>query len=419
MSNKKPHVHLSDLAGISRLAVTAAMGITDLAEALHNKIASSPGIAGNPAQDRIGAISRLVYESMRGVTSLVESMSDSAFAQFEPILDEPSSAEREAVLAALNGVVGDHLATSGNPLAITMRLRRNGQPLTVEKEALAATLSAQSTAPSPAAHNKLLVLVHGLCMNDLQWTQKSGDFEAALARELGYTTIHLHYNSGLHVSTNGRAFAALLETLLEQWPEPLQEFGILAHSMGGLVARSAYHYGMAAGYRWPQQLQKLIFLGTPHHGAPFERTGNMLDALLGISPYSAPFARIGKIRSAGITDMRYGNVLDEDWQGMDRFEHAGDLRHPLPLPQDVLSYAIAANTGKKAQGHIGDGMVTVDSALGRHPNPAFALSFAPSRQWVGYGMNHWDLLSRAKAHNKILGWLGSAKPKTRAPRGKT
>ena len=48
------------------------------------------------------------------------------------------------------------------------------------------------------------MLVHGLCMNDLQWTQKSGDFEAALARDLGYTVIHLHYNSGLHISTNGR-----------------------------------------------------------------------------------------------------------------------------------------------------------------------------------------------------------------------
>ena len=62
-------------------------------------------------------------------------------------------------------------------------------------------------------------------------------------------TIHLHYNSGLHVSTNGRAFAALLENLLEQWPEALKEFGILAHSMGGLVTRSAHHYGMTAGHR--------------------------------------------------------------------------------------------------------------------------------------------------------------------------
>ena len=47
------------------------------------------------------------------------------------------------MLAALNGVMGDHLAASGNPLAISMRLRRNGRPLTVEKEALAVAFSAQ------------------------------------------------------------------------------------------------------------------------------------------------------------------------------------------------------------------------------------------------------------------------------------
>jgi hypothetical protein len=405
MSNKKMQVHLSDLAGISRLVVGATIGIADLTEALHNTIANSPGIAGSPVQGHMRAISGLVYESVRGVTSLVGNATDDVLYQFEPMLNEPSSPEREARLAALNGVVGDYLAATENPLAITMQLRRNGQPLIVERDALAAALSAQFPAPSPVARDKLLVMVHGLCLNDLQWSQKSGNFEAALARELGYTTIHLHYNSGLHVSTNGRAFAALLENLLEQWPEALREFGILAHSMGGLVTRSAYHYGMAAGHRWPRRVQKLIFLGTPHHGAPLERVGNLIDIYLGVSPYSAPFARLGKVRSAGITDMRYGNVLDEDWQGVDRFGHVGDLRRPLPLPETVLSYAVAANLGKKAGGLIGDGMVSVDSALGRHRYPEMTLSFASSRQWIGHGMNHWDLLSRADVHEKIMSWI--------------
>lgn len=417
MSNRKTQVHLSDLVGIARLAVGATIGITDLAEALHDNIVASPGIAGNPVQAHMSAISRLVYESVRSVTSLVGGATDDVLTQFEPILSEPSSPQREAVLAALNGVVGDHLAASGNPLAITMRMRHNGQPLTIERNALVLALSAPSPAPSPAARDKLLVMVHGLCLNDLQWTQKSGDFETTLARQLGYTTIHLHYNSGLHVSTNGRAFAALLENLLQQWPEALKDFAILAHSMGGLVTRSAYHYGMAAGHCWPRSLQKLIFLGTPHHGAPLERMGNLIDICLGVSPYSAPFARLSKIRSAGITDMRYGNVLDEDWQGVDRFEHLGDLRRPLPLPEAVLSYAMAANSVKKARGLIGDGMVSVDSALGRHKNPAMALSFASSRQWVGYGMNHWDLLSRAEVYKKIMSWIGKGNGRNKRSAG--
>jgi hypothetical protein len=51
-----------------------------------------------------------------------------------------SSGTREALLAALNGVLGDHLAASANPLAITMRLRREGKPLTLSAPDLAAHL---------------------------------------------------------------------------------------------------------------------------------------------------------------------------------------------------------------------------------------------------------------------------------------
>ncbi len=244
-----------------------------------------------------------------------------------PILDQRSSQEREAVLAVLNGLMGDYLASTGNPLAIPMRLRRNGRPLTLERKALSSAV--------PRPRDKLLVLVHGLCMNDLEWTRKGGDFGVALAGDLGHTPIYLHYNSGLHTSVNGCAFAALIEALVQQWPEPLKDFAILAHSMGGLVSRSAYHYGTAAGHAWPQQLRKLVFLGTPHHGALLERGGNWIHLCLGLSPYAAPFARLAKLRSAGITDLRYGNVLDEDWQGFDRFEHAGDLRHPVALPEGV------------------------------------------------------------------------------------
>jgi pimeloyl-ACP methyl ester carboxylesterase len=392
---RKSHVHLSDLAGLGRLATGATAEVTDLVEAVHTVIDRSPG---TPAQERASGIAGLVYDTIRGVTMLVGSTTDRILAQFGPGLDERSSPEREAVLAVLNGVMGDQLAATGNPLVIPMRLRRNGLPLTLETAALSAAF--------PAPRNKLLVFVHGLCMNDLQWKRKGSDSGAALARDLGYTPVHLHYNSGLHTSANGRLFATLLETLVQQWPEALDEFVILAHSMGGLVARSAYYYGTAAGQLWPQKLRKLIFLGTPHHGSLLERGGNLIDVSLGLSPYTAPFARLGKLRSAGITDLRYGNLLDEDWQGLDRFEHVGDLRHPVPLPEAVECYAIAANIGKKPGDLIGDGMVSVASALGRHKDPGRTLSFAESRQWVGYGMSHWDLLGRPTVYKQIRHWLG-------------
>jgi pimeloyl-ACP methyl ester carboxylesterase len=243
-------------------------------------------------------------------------------------------------------------------------------------------------------------------MNDRQWLRRGHDHGAALARDFGHTPVYLLYNSGLHISTNGRALAELLERLVAEWPTPLDELVILGHSMGGLVARSACHFGELAGHLWRGKLRKLICLGSPHHGAALERGGSWVDLLLGSSRYSAPLARLGKIRSAGVTDMRFGNVLDEHWQGRDRFAHGGDTRDPLQLPSGVECYAIAATTALQARGKLpGDRLVSVDSALGRHHKPQLTLAFPAAHQWIGFGMSHLDLLSRTEVYATIRRWL--------------
>ena len=333
------------------------------------------------------------------------SVSTVYLARLAPLLGEHSTwPGREALLAALNGVLGDYLAASDNPLATSMRLRRGGTALSGEREVLAAAI--------PQATGKLVVLLHGLCMNDLQWKRKGQDHGAALARDLAYTPVYLHYNSGLHISTNGRAFAEQLETLVRLWPVPLTELVLMGHSMGGLVARSACHYGALARHEWLRRVDKLVFLGTPHHGAPLERGGNWVDILLGVSEYTAPLARLGKIRSAGITDLRFGNLVDEDWNKRDRFARSGDRRVAVPLPEGVACFAIAATTGKTARDLsgrlLGDSMVPLASALGRHANPRLALPFHESRQWVAYGTNHLDLLSRAEVYAQIKRWLAAS-----------
>jgi pimeloyl-ACP methyl ester carboxylesterase len=311
------------------------------------------------------------------------------------------------VLAALNGVLGDHLARTANPLAIRMAFRRGGRALPLQREALAAAL--------PDAGEKLLVLVHGLCMSDLQWrrTDAAGrvhDHGEALAAALGFTPVYLHYASGLHVSTNGRALAGQLEQLLEQWPRPIARFAILGHSMGGLVARSALHYGRAAGHHWPDRLDDLACMGTPHHGAPLERAGHGVDVLLSATPYAAPFARLGKLRSAGITDLRHGNVVDEDWVGGDRFEGATDRRQAVPLPAGPRCFALAgtlAREGDLKDKLLGDGLVPVASALGKHRLARRTLKFAPDRQRVFEQTHHLQLLSSAAVFEQLRAWLGA------------
>lgn len=391
---KPSAIHPADLLGASRLAVEATSGISELVEAMHCNIAQGPPIFGPAVATPAEGIAGLVYQSVRAVTGLVGGGIEAVLGPLVPLVGERSShPHREAVLAALNGLLGDHLAATRNPLAISMELRRENQPLVLERRRLAASV--------PAATSRLLVLVHGLCMGDQEWSRNGHDHGTALAQSLGFTPVYLRYNSGLHVSTNGRALAELLETLNKEWPRSVKEIVLIGHSMGGLLIRSAYHYASATGPEWRRRVGKMIFLGTPHHGTPLERAGNWMNVALDASPYTTALARLGKTRSAGITDLRFGNVLDEDWQGRNRFDASPDERYPVPLPEGVESYAMAADTGRG----IGDGLVPVDSALGRHSEPARTLTFGPSQQWIGQGIGHFDLLSDGGVYEQIKQWL--------------
>jgi hypothetical protein len=191
----------------------------------------------------------------------------------------------------------------------------------------------------------------------------------------------------------------------------VEELAIVGYSMGGLLARSAVYYGTAANHKWPGRLRQVIFVGTPHHGSRLERAGNRADALLNTTRYSAPFRRLGTTRSAGVTDLRHGSVIDEDWQGLDRFGHHHDTRRPIPLPLDVACYAIGATLGSRAgdlkSRVLGDGIVPLDSALGIHKNAEYSLSFPESNLWTGYGMGHMDLLRRPEVYARIRDWLAA------------
>ncbi|MDP1611466.1 MAG: hypothetical protein Q8M11_10440 [Sulfuritalea sp.] len=402
--SEKAHIRTADVRGLGRLAIDATLGLTRLVETMHHNIARTPGPLGKLTEEPTRGITGLVYRSIQGTTQLIGGGIDALLGQLTLLLDPrpaASSNAREAVLAALNGVIGDHLAATANPLAIAMQLRRDGQPLALNPRDLAARI--------PQAGGKILLLVHGLCMNDLQWRRNGHEHGAALAEAAGYTSLYLHYNSGEHVSTNGHALAELLETLVRAWPVPVEQLAIVGHSMGGLVARSACHYAGLGAQAWPGQLRHLVFLGTPHHGAPLERGGNWVNVILELSPYTAALARLAKLRSAGITDLRHGSILDEDWQHGDRFAHGGK-RLLVPLPDGVRCYAIGVTTavagGSAGKTLPGDGLVPLKSALGQSAKAGQSLNFPRSRQWIGYGMHHLDLLDSLEVCAQLRRWLG-------------
>jgi hypothetical protein len=394
-----PRLDVADLRGWGRLACDATLGLTGVVEAMHDTIWRARPMLGAPAPGRTRGITGFVYGNVRGVTRVVGWSVDAGLARLaQAPAGRAPSAKREAVVSMLNGVVGDHLAATGNPLAIPMTLRRDGRALALERSALAAAI--------PDAGRRVVVLVHGACMSDLRWLRSGHDHGAALARDLGLTPIYLHYNTGLHVSTNGRRLAETLESLARAWPVPLEELVVLAHSMGGLVARSACQAGAEAGHQWVPRLRSVVFLGTPHHGAPLERGGNLVDAMLGLSPYGAPIARLGKVRSAGITDLRHGSLVDADWDGRDRFAFARARPRHVPLPGGVSWHAVAGATARAGR-VLGDGLVPVNSALGEHRDPDRCLAIPEASRWVARGVNHFELLSNPDVYERIRSWLGA------------
>lgn len=423
VSKLPTYLHLSDIQGLSQLATQGVLGVAGLAESVqgnvYKAVATPFGSLGakfihaEPGSSGVkpNGITGLVYGGIKGVTRLAGGTVNAALSKAAPLITErfgtpASSPQREAVLAAINGVLGDQLLNTANPLTIHMSLRHEGKPLVLDKAALAQRL--------PDVTGKLLVVLHGLCMNDLQWTTggKTTPFynhADVLAKALGYTPVYLHYNTGMNTSTNGQQFANLLEQLLAAWPQPVQDLTLLVHSMGGLVSRSACHVAEQSGLAWRKQLKNIVFLGTPHHGAPLERVGNWIDTTLGSNRVTKPFAAIGQIRSSGITDLRYGHVLESSWLGKDRFERSPDSRDPLPLPVGVNCFAIAATTSSETSttkdGVAGDGLVPLKSALGEHDEPQHCLAFEPQNQGTAYGTSHMALLSRPEVTAQVVAWL--------------
>jgi pimeloyl-ACP methyl ester carboxylesterase len=378
---------VADLRGAARLALDATLGITTLVEKMHHTIQLvHPPLGASRAESTRG-LTGLVYRSIRGTTRVIGKGLDAGLAPVAAFLpDGESSASRNAWVSAINGVYGDHLEHTANPLAIEMSFLHEGARVDPER-------------PGDVVHDassKVLLAIHGLCLNEQHWARGGHHRITNVAETTGHTIVQLRYNSGRSIDTNGRNLAGMLEALLERWPVPVTKLVIVGHSMGGLVARSAMHHGTVAGHSWRNLLRKLFSLGTPHHGAPLERGGNRLDYVMELSPYVAPFTSLGKARSAGITDLRYGSItaIEQEF---------------IPLPDDVECYALAATLGKRrglvADRLIGDGLVPLDSALGRHPDAGRTLAIPKSRQWIGYEMGHLELLGRPEVYSQLEKWL--------------
>ncbi len=157
------HLRVSDIRGITQLATQATAGVTRIAEGVHESVWNAMVDPGGKMVGLPRDINSLVYKSVHDVTLAVGKVVDTVLARLQPLFESaedanPGTPQREAVVAALNGVMGDRLVERNNPFATPMTLRYRGR-----------VLNWRALPPMPEATGKVLLLIHGLGMNDLQW----------------------------------------------------------------------------------------------------------------------------------------------------------------------------------------------------------------------------------------------------------
>jgi pimeloyl-ACP methyl ester carboxylesterase len=279
------------------------------------------------------------------------------------------------VQSAVNGAFGHLFDGRRGAFALPMSLRRPDERVRAER---------------------LVVFLHGLCMNERAWQKPAQAEFVAWARErLGADVAYVRYNTGLRISTNGALLAELLERRA-----PRCELILIGHSMGGLVALSALHQAAQKDLAWPRRVTRLACLGSPHEGATYERLGNHANRLLKPLPWTRPFMRLGNLRSDGIRDLRFGHLFDEDWRGRP-LDDPRPVRRRAPLPDHVdhLFVAAARHAGGETD-PLGDWLVPVESALARNLHPPGA-----ARRELVRDLDHMGLLADERVYALLRSWL--------------
>jgi pimeloyl-ACP methyl ester carboxylesterase len=230
-----------------------------------------------------------------------------------------------------------------------------------------------------------------------------------LERELGVTPLYVRYNSGLHVSENGARLARLLDDVVSSWPCEVSELALVGHSMGGLVARSACHLAERDGGEWVPATRKVVYLGTPHLGAPLEKLTNVAAWGLAALPETRPVATVLNARSAGIKDLRYGSLLHEDWADCDPDALLGDRCGDVPLLETADHHWVCATLTRKPDGPlgrlVGDLLVLFSSGSGRGGRRGRRIPLVEENGHHLGGATHFDLLNHPVVDEHLRAWL--------------
>lgn len=403
-------------ADMHALGDVAAEGLTvlnTLVRGMHTGIAgrvfAAIGPAAKPVEMVHDAIAGAVYDALDVAGGRLPPALSSMAAASLAFDDDAALDEQPGIadaIAALNGIYGDELAERGSPLAAPMSVRVSGRPVPLTPDAIAEAY--------PRPTESLAVFVHGLCQSESSWRRPPRPVTAEpdprsygerLHDDLGFTPIEIRYNTGLHISTNGHQLDEILTRLVEVWPVPVRRIALIGHSMGGLVLRSACHYGHNQNRRWTRSTRQVVCLGSPHLGADLEKGVNAAAWAMAKLGETRAVAELLNLRSDGIKDLRFGALLDDDWGEADPDEFLRDRCREVPFLPSATYHFVATSAGPTAIGLLfGDHLVRPSSASGR--GRTRRLPFDDDAGLTLTGLHHFDLLNHPDIYAKLQQWLG-------------
>ena len=397
-----------ELRALGRLGVSELGAATGGIGAVHRAIADRVFGVVAPTTGPIGQIVRVahdttstaVYGALRGATTLAGRGATAVLPARREVSSTPRGA---AAIAAVNGLIGDALERDGNALAQPMAVRVDGQVVAPDRDALAAAF--------PDATPRIAVFVHGLMETEFAWRlgaeRTGGPYGSRLAAELGYTPVYIRFNTGRHISENGRSLADLMEPLIAAWPVEVERVALIGHSMGGLVSRSACYCASLDDAAWVRHVRHVISLGTPHMGAPLEQAAHMAAVAFYKLPETRPLGAFLRRRSSGIRDLNQGSLVDEDWRDRDPNTLRLAACREVPLLDGATHCFVAATVTRSARHPVGrlvgDTLVLVPSASGRSRTRRI-----PFRDEDGLhvgGTHHLALLNHPAVYERLRGWL--------------
>jgi pimeloyl-ACP methyl ester carboxylesterase len=377
----------------------ATGGIGGVHRGVARRVFGLVGPMSAPARVTHDLISEGVYRTLRGGAALVGRGADEGLAR-RVVRDGRALSKRPggaAAIAVLDGLIGDRLEAEGSDLAEPMSVRVGGR--VVDASAF------------PDGRPRIVVFLHGLMETELSWRWGGGEtYGARLARDLGCTPVYVRYNTGRHVSENGRSLAELMEDLVSKWPVPVEDIALVGHSMGGLVARAACCCASEDGMSWVRRVHHVVSLGTPHLGAPLEQAAHRAAYALWQLPETRPFGNFLRRRSSGIRDLNRGSLVDEDWRERDPDALRLAACREVPLLEGAVHHFVSA-TVTRSREHplgrlVGDVLVLVPSASGESKTRRIGFR-AEDGHHLG-GAHHLALLNHPAVYEKLRGWLSVA-----------